>query len=47
MFFNRTNDYFSKLNIYGEMSCYMEKILQIGLNRLDLHVVGVIHYQMT
>ena len=46
MFFNRTYDYFGKFNIYGEMSCYIEKILQICLNKLDLYVVSVIYHQM-
>ena len=41
--FNRTDDYFAKFNIYEEMSCYIEKILQICLDRLDLHVVSIIH----
>ena len=39
----RTDDYFGKFNIYREMSCYIEKILQICLNRLDLRVVSVIY----
>ena len=46
MVFNRTDDYFGKFNIYGEMSCYIEKILQIWLDKLDLHVVSVIYHQM-
>ena len=46
MFFNRTDDYFGKFNIYGEMSCYIENILQIYLNRLDLHVVSLTYHQM-
>ena len=44
MFFNMTDDYFGKFNIYGEMSCYIEKILQICLDKLDLHVVSVIYH---
>ena len=44
--FNRTDDYFGKFNIYGEMSCYTENILQIYLDKLDLHVVSVIYHQM-
>ena len=46
MFLNRIDDYFGKFNIYGEMSCYIENILQICLNKLDLHVVSVIYHQM-
>ena len=41
MIFNRPDDYFGKFNIYGEMSCYIEKILQICLDKSDLHVVSV------
>ena len=43
MLFNRTDDYFGKFNIYREMFCYIEKILEICLNKLDLHVVSVIY----
>ena len=46
MFSNRTDDYFGKFNIYGEMSCHIEKILQICLDKLDLHVMSVIYHQM-
>ena len=46
MFFNSTVDYFGKFNIYREMSCYIEKILQICLNKFDLHVESVIYHQM-
>ena len=46
MFLNRTDDYFGKFNIYGEMSYYIENILQICLDKLDLHVVSVIYHQM-
>ena len=46
MLLNRTDDYFGKFNIYGEMSSYIVKILEICLNKLDLHVVSVIYHQM-
>ena len=46
MLFNSTGDYFGTFNISGEISCYIEKILQICLNKLDLHVVSVIYNQM-
>ena len=40
MVFNRTGDYFGTFNISGEISCYIEKILQICLDKLDLYVVS-------
>ena len=43
MLFNRTGDYFGTFNISGEMSGYIENILQIYLDKLDLHVVSVIY----
>ena len=46
MLFNRTGDYFGILNISGEISCYIEKIWQICLDKLDLHVVSVIYHWM-
>ena len=46
MLFNRTGAYFGTFNISGEISCYIERILQICLNKLDLHVVSVIYYWM-
>ena len=46
MLFNRTGDYFDTFNISGEISCYIEKILQICLDKLDLHVVSVIYHWM-
>ena len=49
MLFNRTGDYFHKFNICGGMSCYIEKVLQICLDKLDLHVMNVmsvIYHQM-
>ena len=46
MLFNRTGDYFGTFNIFGEISCYIEKILQICLDKLDLHVVSVIYHWM-
>ena len=46
MFFNRTDDYFGKFNINAVMSYYIEKILQICLDRFDLHVVSIIYHQM-
>ena len=46
MLFNRTGDYFGAFNISGEISCYIEKILQICLDKLDLHVVSVIYHWM-
>ena len=44
MLFNRTDDYFGTFDISGEKSCYIEKILQICLDKLDLHVVSVIYH---
>ena len=46
MLFNRTGDYFGTFNISGEISCYIEKILQICLDKLDLDVVSVIYHWM-
>ena len=46
MLFNRTDDYFGTFNISGEISCYIEKIFQICLDRLDLDVVSVIYHWM-
>ena len=46
MLFNRIGDYFGTFNISGEISCYIEKILQISLDKLDLHVVSVIYHWM-
>ena len=42
--FNRTGDYFGTFNISGEISCYIEKILQICLDKLNLHVVSLIYH---
>ena len=46
MFFNRTDDYFGKFDIYGEMFCYIENSLQICLDRLDLHEVSLTYHWM-
>ena len=46
MLFNRIGDYFGTFNISGEISCYIEKILEICLDKLDLDVVSVIYQWM-